>query len=428
MKTAQAREVRRVFGRSMNGIGWMTVIFGICELMLVRERHWVSVSSLIAGILFIIAARMARKGSNLEMMVRFLLLAGVPYLVARILWSTGVAGSTMVWFAVFPLYIILLGYRELVSVSVFYSTLGAISTYAIQQKFGLYFRPIQNSYPPELGLLMTIIVIVTLGYSLYLYDYMRLRLEGMLERQSASMETNRRLAILGELAGGIAHEINNPLATIQLVAELIRDNPGRWNEEKFMDEHLDLVLSVVSRMSATVNSLLNFSRRRVDEGLSVESFDQIIKDTLMLCSYRLKKLGVELRQNLNGLEQAEVICRPNEISQILIALLTNAADAVEMESERWIELKIADYPERYEIDVVNSGPVIPPQIAQRIFEPYFTTKGPGRGTGLGLSVALGLVRGHGGELFHLVGSEHTTFRIKVPKLKRETSHAPDIAS
>lgn len=85
MKTAQAREVRRVFGRSMNGIGWMTVIFGICELMLVRERHWVSVSSLIAGILFIIAARMARKGSNLEMMVRFLLLAGVPYLVARIL-------------------------------------------------------------------------------------------------------------------------------------------------------------------------------------------------------------------------------------------------------------------------------------------------------------------------------------------------------
>lgn len=428
LQTAQAQEVRRVFSRSMTGIGVMTIFFGISEILLVRDRYWVSACSLSASLLFIAAALMARRGRKLEGMVWFLLLAGVPYLVARILWSTGVAGSTMIWFAVFPLYIILLGYRKMTGFSMAYSMLGAVATFVLQERFNSYFRPLHTTYPSELGLMLTIIVVVTLAYGLYLYDYMRMRLERMLESQMVSQENSRRLAIVGELAGGIAHEINNPLATIQLVTEMIRDNPERWSDVKFMNEHVEMLLAVVSRMSATINSLLNFSRKRVDEGMSVESFERIIKDTLMLCSYRLKKSGVELRLNFNGLERGEIWCRPNEISQVLIALLTNAVDAAESESSRWVEVRVEDHPDVHVIDVVNGGPPIPVEVAERMFEPYFTTKGPGRGTGLGLSVALGLVKGHGGELIHLSHTRSTCFRIKLPKPTGEVSHASDFAS
>jgi C4-dicarboxylate-specific signal transduction histidine kinase len=222
--------------------------------------------------------------------------------------------------------------------------------------------------------------------------------ERLLEEQQLKMITSAKLSALGEMAGGIAHEINNPLSIINGNAGLLKSlarngifDPGR------MLELADRIENTVRRISGIVKSLRTIARGSEEEPMQPELLAQIVADTLEICSDRFAKR--EIRLEIDPFPSDLVLqCRAGQIAQILLNLLNNAVDAIGRLPERWIRITVTSTPALIEIAVTDSGPGIAPEIRSRILEPFFTTKPAGRGTGLGLSISKALAEKNQGDL------------------------------
>jgi C4-dicarboxylate-specific signal transduction histidine kinase len=234
--------------------------------------------------------------------------------------------------------------------------------------------------------------------------------------QRQKLEYAAKMRSLGEMAGGIAHEVNSPLTIIGMSNEVIIralqmpevDREGALRSGK-------LIHKTVKRIADIVQSLLKFSRDGSRDPLMPTSLKDILRDTLYLCQQKLNNTQVNLRTTEMG---ADILiqCRPVEISQVLLNLLINAFDATKAASERWIHLEIQEMSEEVLIIVSDSGPGIPPELRHQIFQPFFSTKAAGEGTGLGLSISQRIIEDHGGRLYLDEDSIHTRFVISLPKL------------
>lgn len=248
-------------------------------------------------------------------------------------------------------------------------------------------------------------------------------------RQELVEQTSRtvhasRLASLGEMAGGIAHEINNPLAIIHLSLESFQVQLRRTHTE--LDAKAQDILqrcqSAVNRISVIVRGLKNFSRTGEQDPLVAVTIRQLVQDTLGLCSEKLKAHQVKLE--LEGELDAEVLCRPVEIAQVLINLINNAFYVtIELPApERRITLRAQREGRSVSLALSNTGAAIPQKVREKLFQPFFTTKPPGEGTGLGLSISRAIAKRHGGDLSLDVRAHPTTFVLRLPY--HEPSSAP----
>jgi PAS domain S-box-containing protein len=244
----------------------------------------------------------------------------------------------------------------------------------------------------------------------------------------------QKLEAIGTLAGGIAHDFNNILSPIIGYTEMAMD--GLDDSSSSMYE-LDQVLTAANRAKDLVRQILSFSRLREDQLMRPIDMSLIVKEALTLLRASLPST-IEIRQNLNSVT---VVADATQIHQVVVNLCTNAAHAMEdmgvldvsllevhLGAQDLIELSIAGLkPGKYlKLSVKDTGMGMDPDIIQRIFDPYFTTKEVGKGTGLGLAVVHGIVKRHGGEI--LVKSEvgrGTVFDVFIPavdsSLKREAS-------
>jgi PAS domain S-box-containing protein len=263
-----------------------------------------------------------------------------------------------------------------------------------------------------------------------------LRLEEEL-RQAQKMEA------IGTLAGGIAHDFNNILAAIMGNAELLLHRlPPKSRDQ----QHLNRILISCNRAADLVQQILTFSRKSKQERKPLH-LTPIIKETLRLLRSTLPS-NIEIQRNFYCRPDEDVtLADPTQVHQILMNLCTNAAHAIGAESgvmeitlssitvdEQLIASRYAGVsPGRYVcLTVSDTGPGIVPDVLQRIFDPYFTTKGVGKGTGLGLAVVKGIVASYNGAI--TVSSEPgfgTTFTLLFPE-ERETfdqkSPAPSLLS
>lgn len=239
--------------------------------------------------------------------------------------------------------------------------------------------------------------------------------------QQAAMSASSRLAALGEMAGGIAHEINNPLAVAHAHASRLGDAARGGKVDKDMiiqsTEKIESVCLRISRIIAGLRTLARDGERDMFIDATVGS---IVNDALSVCTERMKHLSINLTTNLDHFAGETLECRPVQISQVLINLLSNAQHAVEERTtyapgERWIRVDCVDRGPDIDIRVTDSGAGIPRGIQDRIFDPFFTTKDVGKGTGLGLSVSASIIRDHGGRLFLDKGSPATRFVVRLPK-------------
>jgi C4-dicarboxylate-specific signal transduction histidine kinase len=167
------------------------------------------------------------------------------------------------------------------------------------------------------------------------------------------------------------------------------------------------------RISKIVKGLRVYSRDVENEELAEILVNDLIEDTLSFCTEKFRSHGVECSVEIDPLDAA-IICRPIQISQVLLNLLNNAFDAVRGEESKWIKIKFNRFEDSSHICVIDSGPGIPDEIKDKIIEPFFTTKPVGVGTGLGLSICTGIVSAHGGVLSLVEGAEHTTFCVALP--------------
>lgn len=235
-----------------------------------------------------------------------------------------------------------------------------------------------------------------------------------LEQERAKVIANSKMASLGEMASGLAHEINNPLTIIlnrasQMKAKIERD---QFDPQTALVE-LEKIENTVERIAKIIRGLRAFSRNADSDPMISCDLRSIINDTLELCQERVKKNGINLRLKGN-LSDYRIVARPSQINQVLLNLLNNCMDAIRTMTQPWIEIGIETRGNLIEISITDSGHGIPEHIANRMMEPFFTTKEVGRGTGLGLAISRGIIEDHQGRFYYDHESPNTRFVIALP--------------
>ena len=223
-----------------------------------------------------------------------------------------------------------------------------------------------------------------------------------------------KMASLGEMAGGIAHEINNPLSILlgfsSKVSRLLSENPPNIG---LVISDLEKIKDTTKRISNIVNGLRSFSRNSKGDPFLKTSLNTIIADTLGLCQEKFRHHGVEIKDDY--ISDVLFECRASQISQILLNLLNNSYDAIVGLPSKWIRIVVVKLnQERFQIKVTDSGLGIAQNVVNKIMQPFFTTKEVGKGTGLGLSISMGIALEHNGTLTIDKDSPNTTFVLELP--------------
>ncbi|MBK7889389.1 MAG: PAS domain S-box protein [Bdellovibrionales bacterium] len=227
------------------------------------------------------------------------------------------------------------------------------------------------------------------------------------------LTASAKMAALGEMAGGIAHEINNPLTVIAGSAIAIEDllNSDPVNKPAIQAMTVK-IMKYVDRIGRIVRGMKTFARSSDHDQIQAHSIRSIIDDTLDMCVDKFKARGIPI--TTSGPLDVNLLCRPTEIAQVLVNLLNNSYDSIVESEKPWIRIDLTRQDDRFEIRVTDSGPGIPANVAQNIFQPFFTTKVAGKGTGLGLSISKGIAEQHNGTFYLDTNSPNTSFVLTLP--------------
>ncbi len=238
----------------------------------------------------------------------------------------------------------------------------------------------------------------------------KIQVQQRLQEAEAKIGQTEKMASLGRLAAGVAHEINNPLTSILLYGNMMREKLER---EHPLSRNLDYVLEDAERCREIVKNLLAYSRQ-ASPLKEVFSLNSLVSDSLKLIHDQRLFMNVRVEKHLAN---HEILIRAdkNQLCQVVINLIINAVDAMEEKgilslSTRWDEGTGKSY-----LEVADTGCGISPANVSKIFDPFFTTKAPGKGTGLGLSMAYGVMEENQGSIFiKKTGSEGTTIALELP--------------
>jgi C4-dicarboxylate-specific signal transduction histidine kinase len=223
-----------------------------------------------------------------------------------------------------------------------------------------------------------------------------------------------KLATLGELTTGVAHELNNPLNNIGLYIGNAIDQIrlDRIEADRLVAD-LEKAMEQVRKATEIITHLRTFGRA-APVSVELVDVDDVIERSLLLVHEQLRLRGIEVELELCP-DELIVLANPIQLEQVFINLLTNARDALADAPERTIRVASSRDDERIRIEFSDTGPGIPGELQQRIFDPFFTTKEVGTGTGLGLSITYSIVKEHGGDIS--VSSEPgagATFVVELP--------------
>jgi signal transduction histidine kinase len=243
------------------------------------------------------------------------------------------------------------------------------------------------------------------------------------ESQRAQVISHSKMATLGEMAGGIAHEINNPLAIIKARIHILEANLQKNpSDSEKVQKDLMTIKNTIDRISKIIRGLKVFSRTADLDPLEPTKIDHLVAETLDLVQAKIRAAGADLRVSIP--DKLMIKCRPVQISQVLMNLIMNAHDAVLEKEQKWISIEARKLDGLVQISVTDSGHGIPEPIAEKLMQPFFTTKGPGKGTGLGLSISKGIIESHNGRLSYSTHEGHTRFTIEIPTLETSEPTEP----
>ena len=244
-------------------------------------------------------------------------------------------------------------------------------------------------------------------------------------RMQAQLENSARLSSLGMMAGGIAHEINNPLTVIHASASDLIDlaqEAGQVPREEIL-RNCTRIRETANRIALIVKSLRRIAREGSQDDFSTTQVGKIVEETLEMCRERFRSRSVKLI--IPEIDPTlKVVCREVQIAQVLLNLLQNAFDAVADDPrDRWVRLDVTARENALLFSVTDSGPGVPQELKSRIMEPFFTTKDVGKGTGLGLSLSTTIAEEHGGKLELIDEGGHTCFCLTLPIINEKRQYA-----
>ncbi|HEX5437948.1 MAG TPA: ATP-binding protein [Gemmatimonadaceae bacterium] len=236
----------------------------------------------------------------------------------------------------------------------------------------------------------------------------------------ARLAETERLAAVGELVAGVAHEVNNPLSTISAYAQLLLRNPAL--DAETMDA-VEVIRSETLRASQVLRDLLTFARRSESEPAPLQ-LNEVVERTVRLRSYEMSTAGITCTTELAP-DLPSVLGDGRQLQQVLLNLMMNAIQAMAPQQGGTLRLTTRADGAQVLLEVSDTGPGVPYEVRAHVFEPFFTTKLDG--TGLGLSVSYGIVAAHEGTIIITdTSSEGTTFRVTLPAYHSDAVEAVSI--
>ncbi|MFT6633864.1 MAG: C4-dicarboxylate-specific signal transduction histidine kinase [Bacteriovoracaceae bacterium] len=248
-------------------------------------------------------------------------------------------------------------------------------------------------------------------------DYVLILLADMREHRKTQMQLmhSNKMVSLGEMASGIAHEINNPLTVVTGQLRLLKKQIERLDGENEKITTLSNKISInFDRITKIVKSLQTMSRGTEKSPMVDVQLESILSGVKDLTAQKLESKNVKFTVETNK-EDISIFCRETEILQVLLNLINNSVDSIAQLDDKWVKLNIIESNTDIQITVTDSGSGINLDLQIRLFEPFYTTKSIGQGTGLGLSISKSLIESHGGTLSYDTGNMNTSFKIVLPK-------------
>lgn len=285
------------------------------------------------------------------------------------------------------------------------------------------YRPLVVSFNPEDFRLFANNIVVSIA--LYVFVRVLIRKEEhsyeLLENRLEKNSHLARLSSLGEMSAAIAHEINNPLQIIFGSAKLME---RKVKTQEFIPAseiipNLNRVVKALRRMESVVRTMLNLTRK--ENIIKEETSLQVIYDVLKPI-VKEKVLTENIKFDFNkDFFNLPIYCNPEALAQVFINLVSNAVDAVAATESPWINVITRADENNISILFVDSGTGIEKNVLNRIFEPFYTTKGVNKGTGMGLSISQRIMIDQGGKLQYHLKDGNTCFEVSIPRYKRPTS-------
>jgi len=241
------------------------------------------------------------------------------------------------------------------------------------------------------------------------------------ERLRQRLTRSEKLALIGELAATLAHEINNPLDGLQNCTHIIRRDPGNVEQTRKL---LDLMEAGLYRIEMSVQRLVSMARDAPPVMADV-CLDDVVRDALLFVQPRLDRAGIDIVHDPPD-PSVRVRGDRNQLAQVLINLFINAADAMPQGGKIVLRRRTQAEGRNVVFEVSDTGCGIPPDVLPHIFEPFYTTKSGGRGTGLGLAVAARILEAHGAKIeVTSAPGRGTRFTIILPAAGRPSSVSPE---
>jgi signal transduction histidine kinase len=379
-------------------------------------------SSLALVVVFASAGYYIKKTNHYLIPVLLCFLMGIFSVTYRSAATGGMLSTNWGWMPLIPVVSFLFMPMYITGIVIFLSMLGPTLVYLSPDLFGLL--PAENIQQlSNTGkLLQLVFASLLIAIFTYVFDRRRRQLEEKVRQQSIEILNNSKLAEQGIIAGGIAHEINNPLQVVRFSSERIMKDIEKIEDQVLLQRlkrNIERIDKGVSRATTIINSMRNLTSVKDENNIKLITLANLRDDLFNIKESYLSipKLDFKLAFNIHDGQLGFEI--PLEFEHILVNLISNSVDAIkeqpDISNEIIVEIYI-DIDNQLIFTVSDTGSGIPSEFANKIFTPFFTTKEIGHGTGLGLSMAYSIAKEHQGNLEYL-GNSPTTFKAKVPLKK-----------
>ena len=233
--------------------------------------------------------------------------------------------------------------------------------------------------------------------------------ESSLKKAQHALVQSEKMAAVGTLSAGLAHEVKNPLSAVLGYAQLSK---RKLDQPEALEKHLDIIETETKRCNEIISNLMQFSRQEKGEHTQI-SVNDVVEKSMAIVDHQLSLKNVRIESELTG-NMPQICGNANQLQQVLMNLMINAQQAIGDDGGT-VELATLHKSQSVLITVSDTGPGMDDEVAKKIFEPFFTTKPAGKGTGLGLSVTYGIIKDHGGEIsVQRASSGGAKFVIELP--------------
>ncbi|MFL5784856.1 MAG: sensor histidine kinase [Bacteriovoracaceae bacterium] len=287
-------------------------------------------------------------------------------------------------------------------------TLFSASMFIIQEIWGTgLFLKVAETGPEER--IVAILFVISYFFLIFTVGRWQVRAtQRELAHQQQELIHSSSLVALGEMAAGIAHEINNPLQALSLQLTVLKE----MKDKEEIQTQMTKMEKTLDRMGKLIKGLKHLSRKDAADPIENFTTQDMIDSVMNISSERFDRKGVVV--NFKGQSDQVISGHLIQMSQVLINLLNNSIHAVKDHPEKWVEIEVRETVNSVQLMVTDSGTGIDEKIAEKIMLPFFTTKGPQVGTGLGLSISQNIVQKHGGILYYDRAYPNTRFVIELP--------------